>query len=353
MLAGGRATRLSPASRATSKQLMHVYDKPLVYYPISTLLHARINEILIISTPEQLPQFEALLGDGARWGCRFAYAEQPVPNGIASAFLIGADFIGDDDVALVLGDNIFYGVGLGEQLQQYTNPKGAVVFGLWVPDPERYGVLEFGPGGEVVAVHEKPAAPPSSYMIPGLYFYDNSVVEVAGSIEPSARGELEISEVNNRYLQQGHLEVCRLPFSTEWFDVGHLRRPARRPDVGGRPAATQGSADRCAGDGRPPRGLHHQRRAAGAGGGRRPGGRPGQERLRRAPPPLPRLRRGLTAVRRSSTSTRARPPSTGSCFLTMKQVGDDRGTVREFYRESALVGAGLPRLGPWRQVNVT
>ena len=220
VLAGGRATRLSPASRATSKQLMHVYDKPLVYYPISTLLHARINEILIISSPEQLPLFEALLGDGARWGCRFAYAEQPVPNGIASAFLIGADFIGDDDVALVLGDNIFYGVGLGEQLQQYNNPKGAVVFGLWVPDPERYGVLEFGPGGEVVAVHEKPADPPSSFMVPGLYFYDSSVVEVAGSIEPSARGELEISEVNNRYLQQGHLEVCRLPFSTEWFDVG-------------------------------------------------------------------------------------------------------------------------------------
>ena len=220
VLAGGRATRLSPASRATSKQLMHVYDKPLVYYPISTLLHARINDILIISSPEQLPLFEALLGDGARWGCRFSYAEQPVPNGIASAFLIGADFIGDDDVALVLGDNIFYGVGLGEQLQQYTNPKGAVVFGLWVPDPERYGVLEFGPDGEVVAVLEKPASPPSSYMVPGLYFYDNTVVDVAGSIEPSARGELEISEVNNRYLERGELEVCRLPFSTEWFDVG-------------------------------------------------------------------------------------------------------------------------------------
>jgi glucose-1-phosphate thymidylyltransferase len=220
VLAGGRATRLSPASRATSKQLMHVFDKPLVYYPISTLLHARINEILIISSPDQLPLFEQLLGDGSQWGCRFSYAEQPVPNGIASAFLIGADFIGDDDVALVLGDNIFYGVGLGEQLQQHTNPKGAVVFGLWVPDPERYGVLEFGPGGEVVAVHEKPADPPSSFMVPGLYFYDNSVVEVAGSIEPSARGELEISEVNNRYLQKGQLEVCKLPFSTEWFDVG-------------------------------------------------------------------------------------------------------------------------------------
>jgi glucose-1-phosphate thymidylyltransferase len=220
VLAGGRATRLSPASRATSKQLMHVYDKPLVYYPISTLLHARINEVLIISSPEQLPLFQALLGDGARWGCRFSYAEQPVPNGIASAFLIGADFIGSDDVALVLGDNIFYGVGLGEQLQKYTNPTGAVVFGLWVPDPERYGVLELGRDGEVLAVHEKPVSPPSSYMVPGLYFYDNSVVEVAGSIEPSARGELEISEVNNRYLQRGQLEVCKLPFSTEWFDVG-------------------------------------------------------------------------------------------------------------------------------------
>ena len=220
VLAGGRATRLSPASRATSKQLMHVYDKPLVYYPISTLLHARIHEILLISTPEQLPQFEALLGDGSQWGCQFSYAVQPEPNGIASAFLIGEEFIGDDDVALILGDNIFYGVGLGEQLQEHTDPKGAVVFGLWVPDPERYGVLEFDGGGQVVAVHEKPADPPSSYMIPGLYFYDNTVVEVARSIEPSARGELEISEVNNRYLQQGQLEVCKLPFSTEWFDVG-------------------------------------------------------------------------------------------------------------------------------------
>ena len=211
VLAGGRATRLSPASRATSKQLMHVYDKPLVYYPISTLLHARIHEILLISTPEQLPQFEALLGDGSQWGCQFSYAVQPEPNGIASAFLIGEEFIGDDDVALILGDNIFYGVGLGEQLQEHTDPKGAVVFGFWVPDPERYGVLEFDGGGQVVAVHEKPADPPSSFMIPGLYFYDNSVVEVAGSIEPSARGELEISEVNNRYLKDGRLRVVGYP----------------------------------------------------------------------------------------------------------------------------------------------
>ncbi len=220
VLAGGRATRLSPASRATSKQLMHVYDKPLVYYPISTLLHARINEILIISSPEQIDLFEHLLGDGAQWGCSFSYAVQDEPRGIADAFLIGEPFIGDDDVALILGDNIFYGVGLGEQLQQYTDPKGAVVFGLWVPDPERYGVLELDASGQVLGVHEKPAVAPSSFMVPGLYFYDNSVVEVAGSIETSARGELEISEVNNRYLQEGRLEVCKLPFSTEWFDVG-------------------------------------------------------------------------------------------------------------------------------------
>lgn len=220
VLAGGRATRLSPASRATSKQLMHVYDKPLVYYPISTLLHARINEILIISTPDQLPLFEALLGDGSAWGCSFAYAAQPEPNGIAAAFLIGEDFIGDASVALILGDNIFHGVGLGEQLQRYTDPQGAVVFGLWVPDPERYGVLELDTDGSVLAVHEKPAVAPSNYMIPGLYFYDNSVVEVARSTAPSARGELEISEVNNRFLEDGRLQVSKLPFSTEWFDVG-------------------------------------------------------------------------------------------------------------------------------------
>ncbi len=220
VLAGGRATRLSPASRATSKQLLHVYDKPLVYYPISTLLHAGIGEILVISTPGQLPLFEALLGDGSQWGCAFSYAPQPEPNGIAAAFLIGESFIGGDPVALVLGDNIFYGAGLGKQLQRYSNPDGAVVFGLWVPDPERYGVLELADDGQVVAVHEKPAVPPSNLMIPGLYFYDNGVVEVAKAIAPSARGELEISEVNNAYLRDGRLEVSKLPFSTDWFDVG-------------------------------------------------------------------------------------------------------------------------------------
>ena len=221
ILAGGRATRLGPASRATSKQLMHVYDKPLVYYPITTLLHARINEILVISTPEQLPLFEALLGDGSAWGCSFSYAVQAEPRGLADAFLVGAEFIGDDSVALILGDNIFYGAGLGEQLQRYTDPEGAVVFGLWVPDPERYGVLEFGPDGStVVAIHEKPSRPPSHHMVPGLYFYDNSVVEVARGIEPSGRGEIEITDVNNHYLERGALQVSKLPFATDWFDVG-------------------------------------------------------------------------------------------------------------------------------------
>lgn len=220
VLAGGRATRLGPASRATSKQLMHVYDKPLVYYPISTLIHARINEILVISTPEQLPQFEALLGDGSQWGCSFSYAAQSEPRGLADAFLVGEQFIAGDDVALILGDNVFYGFGLGEQLQRFTSPSGAVIFGLWVPDPERYGVLELTEAGEVVAIHEKPADPPSSYMVPGLYFYDGSVVEVAKAIQPSARGEIEITDVNNRYLAEGRLEVCRLPFATDWFDVG-------------------------------------------------------------------------------------------------------------------------------------
>ncbi len=221
ILAGGRATRLGPASRATSKQLMHVYDKPLIYYPISTLLHARINEILVISTPEQLPAFRSLLGTGDAWGCSFEYAEQTEPRGLADAFLVGADFIGDDDVALVLGDNVFYGSGLGEQLQRFTRPDGAVIFGLWVPDPERYGVLEFADDGStVVAVHEKPAQPPSNFMVPGLYFYDNTVVDVARGIEPSERGEIEITDVNNAYLREGALEVAKLPFATDWFDVG-------------------------------------------------------------------------------------------------------------------------------------
>jgi glucose-1-phosphate thymidylyltransferase len=220
VLAGGRATRLGPASRATSKQLMHVYDKPLVYYPISTLIHARINEILVISSPDQLPLYEGLLGDGSQWGCRFEYAVQTEPRGLADAFVVGADFIGDDKVALILGDNLFYGYGLGEQLQRHTDPTGAVVFGLWAHDPQRYGVLELDDAGKVVGIHEKPEDPPSHLMVPGLYFYDNSVVERASTLAPSARGEIEITDLNAGYLADGLLEVCRLPFSTDWFDVG-------------------------------------------------------------------------------------------------------------------------------------
>lgn len=220
VLAGGRATRLGPASRATSKQLMHVYDKPLVYYPISTLIHAGISEILVISTPDQCPVYEQLLGTGERWGCSFSYAVQSSPRGLADAFLVGAEFIAGDPVALILGDNIFYGWGLGEQLQRYQDPDGAVVFGLWVPDPERYGVIEFGPDGSVVALHEKPAVAPSSFMVPGLYFYDDTVVERARSLVPSERGEIEITDLNAGYLAEGRLEVSRLPFATDWFDVG-------------------------------------------------------------------------------------------------------------------------------------
>jgi glucose-1-phosphate thymidylyltransferase len=220
VLAGGRATRLSPASRGTSKQLMHVYDKPLIYYPISTLLHASINEILVITTPDQLGQFEALLGDGSQWGCSFSYAVQPEPNGIAAAFLIGADFIGDDDVALVLGDNIFYGAGLGEQLQQYTDPKGAVVFGLWVPDPERYGVVEFDKDYKALSIEEKPLKPRSNYAVTGLYFYDNQVCDIAASIKPSARGELEITDVNRAYLEKNELSVEIMGRGFAWLDTG-------------------------------------------------------------------------------------------------------------------------------------
>jgi glucose-1-phosphate thymidylyltransferase len=221
VLAGGRATRLGPASRATSKQLMHVYDKPLIYYPLSTLMLARIRDILLITTPSQVGQFEELLGDGSQWGCSFRYSEQSEPRGLADAFVIGADFIGDEPVALILGDNIFYGAGLGEQLQAFTDPDGAVVFGLWVPDPERYGVLEMDADGSTVkAIHEKPAHPPSHLMVPGLYFYDQSIVDVARNLEPSARGELEITDVNNHYLRQGRLSVSTLPFATDWFDVG-------------------------------------------------------------------------------------------------------------------------------------
>jgi glucose-1-phosphate thymidylyltransferase len=220
ILAGGSGTRLHPLTLAVSKQLMPVYDKPMIYYPLSTLLSAGIREILIISTPHDLPHFEKLLGDGKNLGCSFSYAEQAVPNGLAQAFVIGADFIGTDDVALILGDNIFYGDSMSSLMQESTKPEGGLVFAYQVADPERYGVVEFNERLEAVSIEEKPKAPKSNYAVPGLYFYDNSVVQLAKSIQPSARGEYEITDVNKAYLAQGKLKVGVLSRGTAWLDTG-------------------------------------------------------------------------------------------------------------------------------------